>query len=121
MPLKFSPSWYLCPVHAVSFRHDINGAYQATPIRTGFYMDETSSDTEVVGDLLVCACAKEHRDGIAHHIVTTAKSVLNLYLHAVFGMILSYRNHNRNVADRGKHKPQISIWVCLQLLAISVS
>jgi hypothetical protein len=25
MPLKFSHSWYLCPVHALSFRHDIVG------------------------------------------------------------------------------------------------
>jgi len=38
-------------------------------------MAETSSDPEVVGDLLVCAFTKDHRDAIAHHIVTTAKSV----------------------------------------------
>jgi hypothetical protein len=38
-------------------------------------MAETSSDPEVVGDLLVCAFAKEHRDEIPLHIVTTAKSV----------------------------------------------
>ena len=75
MPLKFSPSWYRCPVHAVSFRHDISRQYQFTPIRTLSPMAETSSDTEVVGGLLVCAFAKEHRDAIPHHIVTTAKSV----------------------------------------------
>jgi hypothetical protein len=72
-------------------------------------MAQTSSDPEVVGNLLVCAFAKEHRDGIAHHIVTTAKSVLNLYLHAQFCMILPHRNHIRTVALRGKHKPQLSI------------
>ena len=75
MPIKFSPSWYLCPVHAVSFRHDISRQYQTTPIRTGFHMAQTSSDTEVVGDLLVIACAAEHGDGIPQHIGTTAKSV----------------------------------------------
>ena len=66
-------------------------------------MAQTSSDTEVVGDLLVRAFDGEHGDEMPHHIVTTAKSVLNLYLHAVFGMILPYRNHIRTVADRGKH------------------
>jgi hypothetical protein len=45
---------------------------------------QTSSDTEVVGDLLVCAVVAEHCNAIHHHIVTTAKSVLNLYLYAVF-------------------------------------
>ena len=69
----------------------------------GFATTQTSSDTEVVGDLLVCAFAPEHRDGIPQHIGTTAKSVLNLYLHAVFGMILPYWNHIRTVALRGKH------------------
>ena len=53
---------------------------------------------------MVRAFAAEHRDEIPHHIVTIAKSVLNLYLHAQFGMILPYRNHIRTVADRGKRK-----------------
>jgi hypothetical protein len=70
-------------------------------------MAETSSDTEVVGDLLVCALAKEHGDEIPDHIVTTAKSVLNLYLHAQFCMILPYWNHIRTVADRGIQKTQL--------------
>ena len=72
-----------------------------------FRYDQTSSDPEVVGDLLVCAFAKEHRDGIAHHIGTIAKSVLNLYLHAQFCMILPYWNHIRTVADRGIQKTQL--------------
>jgi hypothetical protein len=38
-------------------------------------MAETSSDPEVVGDLLVCAFTKDHRDEIPHHISMTAKSV----------------------------------------------
>ena len=62
-------------VHALSFQHDRGGEHQTTHRRTGFDMPQTSSDTEVVGNLLVCAFDGEHRDGIAHHIVTTAKSV----------------------------------------------
>ena len=85
MPLKFSPSWYLCPVHALSFRHDIGSEYQTTPIRTLSPMAQTSSDAEVVVNLLVSAFDGEHRNAIPNHIVITAKSVLNLYLHAVFG------------------------------------
>ena len=84
-------------------------------------MAETSSDPEVVVNLLVCAFDGEHRYEMPHHIPTTAKSVLNLYLHAQFGMHLPYRNHIRTVADRGKRKPQLSRWVSLQILTISVS
>jgi hypothetical protein len=54
---------------------------------TVFVTTPTSSDSEVVGDLLVCAFVAEHCNAIQHHIVTTAKSVRNLYLHALFGMI----------------------------------
>jgi len=79
---------------------------------TGFVTTQTSSDPEVVGDLLVCALAKEHRNAIPHHIVTTAKSVLNLYVYAVICMILPYRNHIRTVALRGKHYVQRLSWVC---------
>jgi hypothetical protein len=43
------------------------------------------------------------RDEMPNDITTTAKSVLNLYLHAVFPMIDPYRNHVRTVANRGKH------------------
>ena len=75
MPLKFSPSWYLCPVHAVSFRHDIVGEYQITHRRTGLDKPQTSSDTEVVGNLLVRASDGEHGDEIPKHIPVTAKSV----------------------------------------------
>ena len=53
-------------------------------------MAQTSSDTEVVVDLLVCAFDGEHGDEIPHHIRMTSKSVLNLYLHAQFSMILPY-------------------------------
>ena len=81
----------------------------------------TSSDTEVVGDLLLSAFDGEHGDEMPHHIVTTAKSVLNLYLHAQFCMILSYRNHIRTVADRGRRITQLLHWVLLQNVAISVS
>lgn len=72
----------------MSFQQDIGSEYQTTPIRTLSPIDKTSSDTEVVGNLLVSAFAKEYRDEIAQHIVITAKSVLNLYLHAVFGWLL---------------------------------
>ena len=75
MPLKFSPSWYLCPVHALSFRHDIVGEYQITPRRNLSPMAQTSSDPEVVVNLLVRAFDGEHGDEIRHHIATTAKSV----------------------------------------------
>ena len=84
-------------------------------------MAQTSSDTEVVGDLLVIACAAEHGDGIPQHIGTTAKSVLNLYLHAQFCMILPYRNHILTVALRGRRTAQLLRWVLLQNVAISVS
>ena len=62
-------------VHDLSFRHGKAGEYQITHRRTGFDMPQTSSDTEVVGDLLVCAFADQQGDEIPHHIVTTAKSV----------------------------------------------
>ena len=55
----------------------------------------------------MCAFDWEHRDEMPNLIVTTAKSVLNLYLHAQFGMHLPYRNHIRTVALRGKQKPQL--------------
>ena len=121
MPLKFSHSWYLCPVHALSFQHDIVGAYQITPLRTLSPMAQTSSDTEVVGDLLAKLVADRHSVEIPNDIPVTAKSVLNLYLHAVFSMILSYRNHNSNVALRGKRITQLLRWVLLQNIVISVS
>jgi hypothetical protein len=66
-------------------------------------MAQTSSETEVVVNLLVCAFDGEQGDAIPNDISMTSKSVLNLYLHAVFGMILPYRNHIRTVALRGKH------------------
>ena len=75
LPLKFSPSWYLCPVHALSYQHNNVGEYQTTQRRTLSPMAETSSDPEVVGNLLVCAFDGEHGDEMPHHIVTTAKSV----------------------------------------------
>ena len=108
-------------VHALSFQHDICREYQITPIRTLSPTAQTSSDTEVVGDLLVCACAAKHSDEIPHLIVTTTKSVLNLYLHAVLGMILPYRNHHRTVADRGRRITQLLRWAFTVILLISVS
>ena len=70
-------------------------------------MAETSSDTEVVVNLLVSAFDRKDRDEMPHHIPTTEKSVLNLYLHAVFGMHLPYWNHIRTVALRGKRNVQL--------------
>ena len=70
---------------------------------------------------MVSAFAKEHRDEIPHHIVTIAKSVLNLYLHAQFGMILPHRNHIRTVADRGKRNAQLLRWDFVHIIKISVS
>jgi len=69
----------------------------------GYGKGETSSDTEVVGDLLWTVFADQQGDELLHHIVTTAKSVLNLCLHAQLGMVLPYWNHIRTVALRGKH------------------
>jgi hypothetical protein len=69
---------------------------------------------------LVCAFDGEHRDEIPHHITTTAKSVINLYLHAQFCMILPYWNHIGTVALRGKRYAQLLRWVPLQNVAISV-
>ena len=70
-------------------------------------MAQTSSDPEVVVNLLVRAFDGEHGDEIPDHIGTIAKSVLNLYPHAQFGMILPYWNHIRTAALRGKQKPQL--------------
>ena len=84
-------------------------------------MAQTSSDTEVVGNLLWTVFADQQGDEIPLHIVTTAKSVLNLCLHAQFGMILPYWNHIRTVAFRGRRITQLSSWAFLQTLAISVS
>ena len=55
-------------VHDLSFRHGKAGEYQITHRRTGFDMPQTSSDAEVVGDLLVCAFAKEHGDEIPQSV-----------------------------------------------------
>ena len=55
-------------VHDLSFRHGKAGEYQITHRRTGFDMPQTSSDTEVVGDLLVCAFDGEHGDEIPQSV-----------------------------------------------------
>ena len=111
----------LLRVHELSFRNDKGGEYQTTPLRTLSPMAQTSSDTEVVVNLLVRAFDGEHGDEIPQHIVTTAKSVLNLYLHAQFCMILPYRNHILTVALRGKRITQLLRWAFTVILAISVS
>ena len=51
-------------VHDLSFQHDKGGEHQTTHRRTGFDMPQTSSDTEVVGNLLVSAFDGEHGDEI---------------------------------------------------------
>ena len=48
---------------------------------------QTSSDTEVVGDLLWTVLAKQLGDEIPEHICMTSKSVLILYVHAEFGIV----------------------------------
>ena len=50
-------------------------------------MVQTSSDTEVVGDLLWTVLANQHGDEIPLSISTTAKSVLILYVDAVLGIV----------------------------------
>ena len=55
-------------VHALSFQHDRGGEHQTTHRRTGFDMPQTSSDTEVVGDLLVCAFDGEHGDELPQSV-----------------------------------------------------
>jgi hypothetical protein len=52
-----------------------------------FAMVQTSSDTEVVGDLLWTVLANQYGREIPLHITMTSKSVLILYLHAVFGIL----------------------------------
>ena len=49
-------------------------------------MVQTSSGTEVVGDLLWTVFGGQHGDEIPHHITIAAKSVLILYVHAEFGI-----------------------------------
>ena len=67
------PTTKLPTAYEMSFRHDIGSEYQTTPIRTLSPMAETSSDPEVVVNLLVSAFDGEHRDEIPNHIVITAK------------------------------------------------
>ena len=50
-------------------------------------MVQTSSDTEVVGDLLSNVLANQYGDEIPEHISMTSKSVLTLYVHAEFGIV----------------------------------
>ena len=109
MTSAIHPATKLTVVPRLSFQHDIGSEYQITPLRTVRPTAETSSDTEVVGDLLAKLVADRHSVEIPNDIPVTAKSVLNLYLHAQFCMILPHRNHIRTVALRGKHKPQLSI------------
>jgi hypothetical protein len=52
-----------------------------------FCIVQTSSDTEVVGDLLRTVLANQYGHGIPLHITLTSKSVLILYVHAVFGIV----------------------------------
>jgi hypothetical protein len=47
----------------------------------------TSSDTEVVGDLLWTVLANQLGYEIPEHISMTSKTVLLLYLYAVFGIV----------------------------------
>ena len=101
------PTTKLPTAHGLSFQHDKGGEYQTTPLRTVRPMAQTSSDTEVVGDLLAKLVADRHSVEILNDIPVTAKSVLNLYLHAQFCMILPYWNHIRTVALRGIQKTQL--------------
>ena len=52
-----------------------------------FCMVQTSSDTEVVGDLLRTVLANQYGDEIPQHISAIAKSVPILYVHTVFGIL----------------------------------
>lgn len=69
-------------------------------------MVQTSSDPEVVGDLLSNVLANQLGREIPQHISMTSKSVLILYVHAVFGLL----NHTvsipaplQTVASRNCH------------------
>jgi hypothetical protein len=48
-----------------------------------FCMVQTSSDTEVVGDLLWTVCSGQYGREMPLHITMTSKSVLILYVHTV--------------------------------------
>jgi hypothetical protein len=52
-----------------------------------FAMVQTSSDTEVVGDLLSNVLANQYGDEIPEHVSAIAKSVPILYVHTVFGIL----------------------------------
>ena len=54
---------------------------------TCFVTIQTSSDTEVVGDLLGTVLARQLGDEMPLHISMTSKSVLILYVHAEFGIV----------------------------------
>jgi hypothetical protein len=107
MTSAIHPATKLTVVPRLSFQHDIGSEYQITPLRTVRPTAETSSDTEVVGDLLAKLVADRHSVEIPNDIPVTAKSVLNLYLHAQFCMILPYWNHIGTVADCGKRYAQL--------------
>ena len=69
-------------------------------------MVQTSSDTEVVGDLLETVLAKQLGDEIPHHLPATRKSVLILYVHAVFGILdhtVTIPAPLHTVASRNRH------------------
>jgi hypothetical protein len=69
-------------------------------------MVQTSSDTEVVGDLLRTVLAKQLGHEIPEYITLTSKSVLILYLHAVFGIvdhIVTIPEPLQTVASRNCH------------------
>ena len=78
-----------------------------------FAMVQTSSDTEVVGDLLSNVLAKQYGHEIPEHISMTSKSVLILYVHALLGIV----DHTatipaplQTVANRNCHGFRDRIW-----------
>ena len=69
-------------------------------------MVRTSSDTEVVGDLLWTVLANQYGHEIPLHITVISKSVLILYVHAVFGIVdhtVTIQAPLQTVASRNCH------------------
>jgi hypothetical protein len=87
-----------------------------------FVMVQTSSDTKVVGDLLRTVWTNQYGDETPLSISMTSKSVLILYVLAVFGIV----DHTviisaplQTVASRNCHGFSLSIWQLHNFLGLN--
>ena len=87
-----------------------------------FAMVQTSSDTEVVGDLLSNVLANQYGREMPLHIAMTSKSVLILYVHAVFGIVwhtVTILEPLQTVASRNCHGFRVWIWQVIDLILLN--